>query len=77
MKQNELVNKSDTSNLVNNSGLTIKLATLATKAELKAQRDKIVMLEVFDSSYLHSTFFLVMMVFKICLPIKQHLMNSS
>ena len=35
IKQKELVNKSDISNLIKNSGLIIKLTTLATKAKLK------------------------------------------
>ena len=36
----------------------MKLAILATKAELKTEQDKIVKLEVFDSSYfLGKTFF--------------------
>ena len=36
IKQKELVNNSDMSNIIKNSSLNIKLATLATKAELKA-----------------------------------------
>ena len=36
IKQKELVNNSDMSNIKKNSDLNIKLATLATKAELKA-----------------------------------------
>ena len=36
IKQKELVNKPDISNLIKNSGLIIKLTTLATKAELEA-----------------------------------------
>ena len=39
-KQKELVNKSNISNLAKNSGLDTKLATLATKVELKAELDK-------------------------------------
>ena len=42
IKQNKLVNKSDTSNCVKNSELNAKLATLVTKAELKSEQDKIV-----------------------------------
>ena len=38
--------------------ITQKLATLATRAELKAERDTIAKLEAFDSSYFHGkTFF--------------------
>ena len=36
MKQKELVNSSDMSNIIKKSDLNIKLTTLATKAELKA-----------------------------------------
>ena len=45
------MNKSDISNQVKNSDLNTKLATLATKAELEAEQDKIVKLKAFDSSY--------------------------
>ena len=53
IKIKELVNISDISNLVKNSDLNTKLSPLATKAELKADRDKIGKLEAFDSSYFH------------------------
>ena len=53
VKQKELVNKSNISNLVKNPDLNAKLATLATKAELKAEQDKIVKLETIDSNYFH------------------------
>ena len=36
------------------SNLNTKLATLATKAELKAEQDKIMKLQVFDSHYFRS-----------------------
>ena len=52
MKEKELVKKSDISGFINNSDLDNKIATLATKAELKAEQDKIVKVQVFDSSYL-------------------------
>ena len=42
IKQKELLHKSNISNLVKNSDLNTKLATLATRAELKAEQDKIV-----------------------------------
>ena len=45
IKENKLVDRSDISNLVKNSDLSIKLATLATKAELKVMQDKIVKLQ--------------------------------
>ena len=48
----------DISNLVKNSGLSTKLATLATKAEIKAEQDKIVKLKTFDLSYFLDIFFL-------------------
>ena len=34
-----------------NSHIYAKLSTLATKAELKGEQDKVVKLETFDSSY--------------------------
>ena len=51
MKEKGLVDKSDISGFIDSSGLDKKLATLATKADLKAEQDKIVKLQVFDSSY--------------------------
>ena len=36
---------------INNADLDKKVATLATKAELKAEQDKIIKLQTFDSSY--------------------------
>ena len=58
IKPKEFVSKSDISNLVKNSDFITKLSTLATKAELKAEQDKIVKLQTFDLSYfLSKTFF--------------------
>ena len=51
MKQEELVTKSDESNLVNTSDLNTNIATFATKAELKAEQDKIVRQKTFNLSY--------------------------
>ena len=51
IKQKELVNKSDISNLMKNFDLNIKLATLETKAELKAEQHKIVKLQTRDLRY--------------------------
>ena len=42
IKEKDLVNESNISNLVKNSYLNAKLKTLETKAELKADQDKIV-----------------------------------
>ena len=42
IEEKELLHKSNISNLVKNSDLNTKLATLATRAELKAEQDKIV-----------------------------------
>ena len=44
LKQKKLVIKSGITSLVKNSDLNTKLAALATKAELKAEQDKIVRL---------------------------------
>ena len=54
-----------------NSDLNAKLATLATKIELKAEQDKIVKLQ---KNFL-GKIILVMMVFKISLFINQHLIH--
>ena len=51
MKEKRLVGKSNISNVVKGSNLNTKLATLAIKAELKAEQNKIVKLEVLDSNY--------------------------
>ena len=59
------IEKSNISNLIKNSDLNTKLATLATKAELKAKQDKIVKLQTRDLSYFLGKIFLVMIVFKI------------
>ena len=50
IKQKGLVGKS---HLVENSDLNTKLETKETKAELKTEQDKIVTLQVFESSYVH------------------------
>ena len=51
IKEKELLNKSDISGFIDNSNLDKKIAALTTKAELKAEKDKIVKLQAFDSSY--------------------------
>ena len=51
IKQKELVSKSDIAGFINNSDLNKKVATLATKVELKAEQDKIPKLQAFDLSY--------------------------
>ena len=52
IKQKELVYNSDVPNLIQKSDLYTKLVTLARKAELKAERDKIVSMQTFDLSYI-------------------------
>ena len=51
IKEKQLVKKSDISRFINNTNLDKKLATLATKAELKEEQDNITKLQAFDSSY--------------------------
>ena len=51
IKEKELLNKSDISGFIDNTNLDKKIAALTTKAELKAEKDKIVKLQAFDSSY--------------------------
>ena len=50
-KEKGLVNKSNFSNLVKNSDLNTNFAVLATQAELKAEQDKTVKLQAFNSNY--------------------------
>ena len=71
VKQKELVDKSPISGFINNDDLDKKVATLATKAELKAEQEKIAKLETYDINYLLGKNFLVMMLFKICLFMNQ------
>ena len=51
IKQKELVTKSYISGFIDNSDLNRKTATLASKAELKAEKDKKVKRQAFYSSY--------------------------
>ena len=53
IKVKGLVDKSGISNLAKNSDLSSKFATSATKPKLKAEQDKIVKLQAFDSNYVH------------------------
>ena len=48
--QKKLVNESDTSGFISNSDLDNKIKVLATKAELKAEQDKIAKLQPYDLS---------------------------
>ena len=51
IRQKKSFDKSDIADLVKNAELYKKVAILATKAELKAEKDKIIKLQAFDSSY--------------------------
>ena len=48
----EFVDKSNNSRFIYDFDLYKKIATLAIKAELKAEQDKIVKIQVFDSTFL-------------------------
>ena len=50
-KIKELVNKSNISRFINDSDLNKKIETLATKAELNGEQDKLVKLETYDLNY--------------------------
>ena len=50
-KIKELVNKSNIFRFINDSDLNKKIETLATKAELNAEQDKLVKLETYDLNY--------------------------
>ena len=65
IKEKELVDKSAIAGLINNADLNKKVATLATKAELKEGQDKIVKLQAFNSSYFFSKSHLKMMEHRI------------
>ena len=69
IKQKELVNKSNTCNLIKSPDLKKN-----KRKELKAKQDKIVKLQTHDLSCYLSKIFLVIIVFKIGLFVKQHLM---
>ena len=51
IREKRLLNKFNISNLAKNPELNIKHATVATKAELEVDQDKIVKCRAFDSSY--------------------------
>ena len=51
IKEKKLVNESYITGFINSFDLDQKITTLKTKAELKAEQDKIVKLQAFDSSY--------------------------
>ena len=51
IKEKELVDESAITGFINNSDWNKEVATLATKAELKAEEDKIVKLQAFYSNY--------------------------
>ena len=46
-----MADKSAIAGFINNADWNKKVATLATNAELKAEQDKIIKLQAFDSSY--------------------------
>ena len=52
MKKKELLDKSDISGLIDNADINKKIATLTTKEILDSEKDDIVKLKAFDSSYL-------------------------
>ena len=51
MKQKELVDTSASAGFTDNANLDQKVATLEAKAKLKAEQEKIIKLQAFDSSY--------------------------
>ena len=52
MKEKKSVNESDISRFINNSDLENEIKPLATKAELKIEKDKILKLQTYDLSLL-------------------------
>ena len=66
IKSKELVNKFDIAGFINNAELDKKkVATLATKAELKAEQDKIIKLQPLIQVIFEVKIILKMMVLKI------------
>ena len=57
IKQKELANRSNISNLVKKSDLNAKLATFSTKADLKVGQYKNVKIEAFNSRCFHGKCF--------------------
>ena len=57
IKQEELVNTANISNLVKHFWLKHKTYNIGNKAELKSEQDKIPKLQVFDSSFFHVKIF--------------------
>ena len=53
-KRKNLVDKSGVYGFISNFDLDKEIAALATKAELKAEQDKIVKFQAFDSRYVRS-----------------------
>ena len=51
IKQKKVVSRFDIAGLINNTDLDKEVATLATKAKLKAKQDKIKKLQAFNSNY--------------------------
>ena len=71
-----LVDKSDKSGFIDNSDLDKKMATLATKAELKSKQDKLAKRQSFDSSYFRRKIILKIMEHKIIWCFNQDLCIS-
>ena len=71
-----LVDKSDISGFIDNSDLDKKIATLATKAELKSKQDKLAKRQSFDSSYFRGKIILKIMEHKIIWCFNQDLCIS-
>ena len=66
IKQKELVDKSAIAGFINNPDFNEKIATIATKAELKTEQDKIIKLQLLDHpSYFCNKNHLNMMALKI------------
>ena len=54
VKEKKLVNETTISRVMNNSDLNKRIEELATKVDLKAEQNKILKLQAFDSSYFPS-----------------------
>ena len=56
IKEKGLIDKSDISEFIDDSDKNKKIAALATKGELKANRDKVMKFKAFDSSHIRGKY---------------------
>ena len=70
-----LVNESDISRFINNTDLDEKIKKMATKEELKVDQDKTVKMQTHILCIFLAKYFVLIIVFKVCLFITWHLLQ--